>query len=98
VICVTATIRVAAGKGDEAAALFAAIVEAVREEEGTVAYTVARGVDDDDLFTVFELYGDEAALDAHRAGRAYTVVQAPLRHLLEGRPEVITARVTATAR
>ena len=97
-ICVTATIRIRAGRADEAAELFRSIVEAVGEEERTSAYIVSRSRDDDHLFTVFEQYPDDEAVAAHRAGRAFTEVQAPLRDLLDGRPEVITASLVASAR
>jgi quinol monooxygenase YgiN len=97
-ICVTAVIRIEPGRGDEAAQVFKQIVDAVAEEECTVAYLVGRGSDDDHLFTVFEQYPDADAQGAHRAGRACTEVQAPLRDLLDGKPEVITSSLLASAR
>jgi quinol monooxygenase YgiN len=98
VISIVATIRVAEEKADEAAEVLRAVARAVQGEPGTLAYTVGRSQADPAVFTVFELYGDEDALAAHRAARAYTEVQLPLRSLLDGTPDVVVADVVAAAR
>lgn len=98
-IAITALIRAKADQADAAAAVLAAVANAVGEDEPrTLAYTVARSRSDPSEFTVFELYPDEAAFEEHKKGRAYTQVQAPIRGMLDGTPTMVRADVLATAR
>jgi quinol monooxygenase YgiN len=73
-ICVVATIQVAAGQRDELLALFRPLVEKVRAEPGCIEYTpmidAASGLDEqgpvrDNSLTIVEKWENTAALLAH---------------------------------
>jgi quinol monooxygenase YgiN len=66
-LTVVAKIRAAKGKGDALAALLTEQTAAVRKAEpGCLAYRLHRSAKDPELFLFYEVYRDEAALDAHR--------------------------------
>lgn len=66
-LTVVAKIRAAKGKGDALAALLTEQCAAVRSAEpGCLAYRLHRSARDPELFVFYEVYRDEAALDAHR--------------------------------
>ncbi len=56
-----------ADTADEAEALLRELRDRSREEAGCIAYDVARGVDDANVFLLHEVWRDQAALDAHYA-------------------------------
>ena len=60
-------VRLAPGTRAEAQASLEAMVEASRAEPGCIAYSFGFDVLDERLLHVFEIFEDEAALDAHRA-------------------------------
>ena len=65
-IAVIATVRAKPGKGAEVEADFRAWAEAVRANEpGTLQYTLSRSREDPQLYYTFELFADQAAVDAH---------------------------------
>ena len=67
VLTVVAKIRAAKGKGDALAALLAEQAAAVRQAEpGCLVYRAHRSTKDPDVFLFYEMYQDDAALDAHR--------------------------------
>jgi quinol monooxygenase YgiN len=67
VLTVVATIRAAKGKGDALAALLAEQAAVVlREEPGCLVYRAHRSEQDPELFLFYEMYMDDAALEAHR--------------------------------
>jgi quinol monooxygenase YgiN len=67
VLTVVARLRAAQGKADALAALLAEQAAAVRENEpGCLVYRPHRSTRDPDLFLFYEMYADEAALEAHR--------------------------------
>jgi quinol monooxygenase YgiN len=66
-VTVVAKIRAAKGKGDALAALLIEQSAAVRKaESGCLVYQPHRSAKDPELFLFYEVYRDEAALDAHR--------------------------------
>ena len=66
-LTVVARIRAAKGKGDALAALITEQTAAVlKAEPGCLVYRLHRSAKDPDLFLFYEVYRDEAALDAHR--------------------------------
>jgi quinol monooxygenase YgiN len=68
VLTVVARLRAAKGKGDALAALLVEQAASVRANEpGCLAYRAHRSTRDPELFVFYEMYADEAALDAHRA-------------------------------
>ncbi len=67
VLTVVARLRAARGKGDALAALLVEQAAAVRANEpGCLVYRAHRSTRDPDLFLFYEMYADEAALEAHR--------------------------------
>jgi quinol monooxygenase YgiN len=67
VLTVVARLRAARGKGDALAALLVEQAAAVRANEpGCLVYRPHRSTRDPDLFVFYEMYADEAALEAHR--------------------------------
>jgi (4S)-4-hydroxy-5-phosphonooxypentane-2,3-dione isomerase len=50
---------------DKAAAMLQDLREASRQEPGVVIFDVVRGHDDAAVFALYEVYRDQAALDAH---------------------------------
>lgn len=66
-LTVVARLRAAKGKGDALAALLGEQCGAIlKSEPGCLVYRAHRGTDDPDAFVFYEVYADEAALDAHR--------------------------------
>ncbi|MGH2560071.1 MAG: putative quinol monooxygenase [Thermomicrobiales bacterium] len=67
-IVLTAIYHGQAGKGDEIEAALKRMAPLVAEQEpGCAMYQVSRSHDDADRFLLYELYADQAAIDAHRA-------------------------------
>jgi quinol monooxygenase YgiN len=89
-IVVTATLKAKPGKGDELAALLGGLVDAVADEEGTEQFVIHRSSDDPDSVFFYEVYRDQAALDAHRTNPALGANGAALGELLDGRPVLTT--------
>jgi (4S)-4-hydroxy-5-phosphonooxypentane-2,3-dione isomerase len=52
---------------DKAEALFRELQEASRREEGVLTFDVGRGRDEPNVFALWEVYRDNAALEAHMA-------------------------------
>jgi autoinducer 2-degrading protein len=55
------------GREGEVAGLFAKLTEESRKEPGCVTYQVHRHKTESRRFFIYELYQDDAALEAHRA-------------------------------
>jgi quinol monooxygenase YgiN len=66
-ICLTVTYLFKPGHEEEAIPLFRKLTAATRAEPGCRAYRVHRSKTDPRRFFLYELYDDQAALDAHRA-------------------------------
>jgi len=66
VLTVVAKMRAAKGKGDALAALLVEQAAAVRKAEpGCLVYRSHRSTKDPELFLFYEMYQDDAALEAH---------------------------------
>jgi quinol monooxygenase YgiN len=85
-IVVTATLKAKPGKGDELASVLGGLVDAVAGEEGTEQFVIHRVHDDPDTVFFYEMYRDQAALDAHRQNPALAAGGSALGELLDGRP------------
>ena len=57
----------APGDSDQAELMFRELRDASRAEEGVVAFDIARSREQPDQFALWEVYRDQAALDAHMA-------------------------------
>lgn len=66
-IIVAGAFRFNPEKMDVARPAVAAVIEGSRAEPGCITYSFAQDVSDPTLVRVFEVYEDQAALDAHRA-------------------------------
>ena len=77
-IVLVAMYQVKPGKGDDVAAALQRMAPLVKAEEpGCLLYHANRSMDDPDAFLLYELYADQAALEAHRN-------TAHFRQLIEG--------------
>ncbi len=57
--------------GDKAEAIFRELQDATRAEAGVVAFDVARSAEKPEIFALWEVYRDRAALDLHTATDHY---------------------------
>ncbi len=64
-LAVIAKIKVQDGKADELIQLMKDIIPSVKQEEGTLYYTVNKDRNDPNLVVVVEKYKDDAAFGAH---------------------------------
>lgn len=62
-----AQIRAQEGKSEDLGAALLALVAPSRAEPGCIAYAVHRGLDDPDLWMVYEIWTSPAELEAHFA-------------------------------
>jgi quinol monooxygenase YgiN len=53
--------------GDQAEAIFRELRDASRAEAGVIAFDVARSAEKPEIFALWEVYRDRAALDLHTA-------------------------------
>lgn len=66
-ICVAVTYVIQPGQEDRAVELLGLLTPATRAEPGCRAYRAHRSLGNPRQFFLYELYDDQAALDAHRA-------------------------------
>jgi quinol monooxygenase YgiN len=92
-IAVLVKIAAAEGKRDEVLAVLGRLVEAAQDEPGTLQYVVLADAGDADTILTYELYADQAALDAHASSPTMAEVGKALGGLLDGAPELHQARV-----
>lgn len=63
---ITAIIRAKAGHADTVKRALLAVIESVRRDEpDTINYYIARSAEDPNLFTTFERFRDQAAMEWH---------------------------------
>lgn len=65
-ICLTVHLMIKAGREQETADMFRSYVRLVQTEPGCVRFDVHQSRKDPRHFMLYELYKDDAALDAHR--------------------------------
>src|SRR5947209_18739125 len=65
-ICLTVHITVKSGREQETADMFRSYVKLVQTEPGCMRFDVLQSRKEPRKFMLYELYRDEAALDAHR--------------------------------
>jgi quinol monooxygenase YgiN len=85
-ISVLAKITCASGKREEVAAAFDAMLDHVESEPGTELYVLHDDLGDPDVLWVYELYTDQAALDAHSSSSAMMALFGALGGELMGAP------------
>lgn len=68
---ITAIIRAQAGHADAVKRTLLAVVESVRRDEpDTLGYHLSQSADDPHIFTTFERFRDQAAMDRHNKSAA----------------------------
>jgi quinol monooxygenase YgiN len=92
-IAVVVKVTAAEGKRGEALAALGRLVDAAKGEPGTLEYVVMADASDPNTILTYELYADQAALDAHASSPTMAEVGKSLGGLLDGAPELHRARV-----
>ncbi|GAC1375835.1 MAG: hypothetical protein NVSMB4_04270 [Acidimicrobiales bacterium] len=88
-VAVIAKITALPGQRDEVVAVMNEIVmSAVKQEEGTLLYTLNLDKTNADVIWFYELYADDAALAAHGGSEAMKAAGGKLRDKAAGRPEI----------
>ena len=87
-IAIVATLRAVEGKGEAVVEAFRAAVPDVEAETGTELYITHRSPDDPDVVTIYELYTDQAAREAHSSGEPIRKIGRALKGLLVAPPEL----------
>jgi len=89
-VCLAVTYLVLPNREDEAVALFQKLTRATRGEKGCRLYQAHRSLSEPRRFFLYEVYDDEAALQAHRQSLHFDeLVQRGLFRIIENRtPEL----------
>lgn len=86
-LAIVAKLKAQPGKGNDLAQAMTEISAKVRaNESGNHGYTVHQSTQDTDLVMIYEVYADQAALDAHRQHMKEMGVN--LAELLAAKPEL----------
>jgi len=87
-ISCVAILTAAEGKEAELADRLTDLIAAAADETGTEIYSVHTDPDDPMIFTFFELYTDQEAVEVHGKSDAMRQAMRALGGLLAGRPEI----------
>ena len=87
-LAVVAKLAAAPGKRDELVAALQVALDTARGEEGTTFYILHADAKEENTLWFYELYADQAALDAHMGSAAFKALGSTLGPLLGGRPEL----------
>jgi quinol monooxygenase YgiN len=88
-ITVVAKLKVQAGKEEVAEREFRDMIQYVRANEpGTLQYVMYRSRSDRAQFVVYEVYKDQAALDAHSTSPRMMALFGALGGVLDGQPSI----------
>ncbi len=85
-LCLAVTLLVRAGREAEALEHLRHLVAHTRREPGNLAYTVHRSLDEPRRILIYELYRDDAALEAHRNATYFAA------HATDGLHRLVEAR------
>ncbi len=89
-VSVIAKLTAKQGKRDELVGHLGKLVAVVEEDPGALIYSVHLSRDEPDVVWFFELYTNQAALDAHAGSEALKSAGGGMADLLGGRPELFT--------
>jgi quinol monooxygenase YgiN len=92
---VFATVSAAAGKEDALRAALVELVEASHTEPGVLHYILHEDPKKLGNFYVFEVYKDQAAVDAHMGSAHLAAAFAKAGPLLSGAPSIVPTKVVA---
>ncbi len=87
-IAVIAKLTAAEGKRDDLVAAMGPMMTAAEAEVGTEVYALHNDLGDENTVWIYELYTDNAALDAHSSSEAMAAFGASLGDLLGGALEI----------
>lgn len=87
-ITVTAKLKAKSGKEEEVKKVLDEVIPQVKQEEGTLQYTLHRSKSDPSLFFFFERYRDEEGLKYHSSTPYFKKMIAAFKELLEGPAEI----------
>ena len=76
------------GQRDELARRLDAIRREAESEPGTLVFTVHTARDNDDAVLCYEVYRDDAAMAAHREGKALLALMDVISDLIASAPEI----------
>ena len=88
-VALLAKLPVQPGKRDDFIAAFSSMFPVADAEPGTLAYVLHTDDNDENLFWVYELYRDQAALDEHGRSDGMKAAIEAFGPMLGGRPELI---------
>jgi quinol monooxygenase YgiN len=83
-----AKLKIKEGTMEEALVLFRELVKDVKEEPGTLSYTVNRDKANPNVIVVMERYKDADALKAHSSTPHFAAFFGRIAPLLDGNPEM----------
>ncbi len=84
-ISIFVTIRIKEGYADEfTEASFGDAQGSVRDEPGCFRFDILANSEDPNLFHLYEVYADDAALDAHREAPHYKTWRSSVEHMFDG--------------
>jgi len=86
---VVAKIKAVNGKEDEMKNALLEMIPKVKEEEGTLVYTLHQDQNDPTIFLFYEKYKDLDALMVHSATPYFKELFKTLKPMLEGQPEIL---------
>jgi quinol monooxygenase YgiN len=87
-IAVLAKLTAAEGKRDDLQAAMAELLANAEGESGTLVYQLFADKGDANVLWMWELYADQAALDAHGSSDGFKAAGKALAPFLGGRPEL----------
>jgi len=87
-VAVIAKISVLPGTRADAIVAFHQAITNATGEAGTLQYVLHEDAKQDDLLWIYELYTDQAALDAHSTSDGMKALGPVLRPFMAGRPEL----------
>ena len=88
-ITVIAKLKAKAGSEAQLEAAFREMIPKVRANEpGTLSYVLHKSTKDPTTYVFYEVYQDQAALDAHGKTPHMAETGGKLRGILDGRPEI----------
>ena len=95
-IVIFATLRTLPGRRDDLTRSLDAIRAEAESEPGTLVFAVHNARDDENVVLCYEVYRDEAAIAAHRDGRALLALMDSIGDLIDSPPELHYATVVGT--
>ncbi len=86
---VVAKIKAIAGSENEMKTILLDIIPKVKEEEGTLVYTLHQDQNDPSVFLFYEKYKDTDALVAHSSTPHFKALFKTIKPILDGNPEIM---------